>query len=235
MPAPPQNLSPPKEWKLDAIDFAISERGAKSFADLGGIGVVYGQYSMHAMDNPAVEKVVLVDDFLPGLEHEWVADETSSRGIDVVHGNFADPRLTERVGDVDAILLFEVLLHAADPDWDDLISMWAPHTKTFVVANPQWTGPETVRLIELGRERYLGVVPDTSNHRALFDRLDVEVPHLGKPWRNAHHVFQWGITDEGLTAKMREEGFELASSAECGAFLGNSPNFTNKWFVFGRS
>ena len=235
MTEPPGNLTAPKAWKNDAIEFAFREVGARSFADLGSIGVVYGQYAFHAASLPGVERGVMVDDYIPGLKHPWVQERANALGIEVIHGNFADPAMTDTVGEVDAIFLFEVLLHAAAPNWDELIAMWAPMTRSFVVANPQWNGTRTERLIELGRERYLEVVPESSNHAALFDRLDEVVPHLGKPWRDAHHVWQWGITDTSLADTMAGHGFTLLRADDHGPFLGNSQHFDNKTFVFAKT
>jgi hypothetical protein len=232
VPAPPSNLAPPKPWKLAAIDFAVERFGVTSFADLGGIGRVYGQYAFHMLDLPAVKAGALVDDH-PGLAHEWVAAEAERRGLRRIPGNFADPAVADEVGRVDAVLLFEVLLHAVAPDWDELCRMWAPRTNVFVIANPQWEGDASLRLTDLGREGYERVVPASENHSRLFDRLDEVVPRLGRPWRDAHFVWQWGITDADLCAVMASLGFSLEREETIGPFSG-ADGFRDRSFVFAR-
>jgi hypothetical protein len=176
---------------------------------------------------------VLVDDH-PGLQHDWVVAESERRGLRRISGNFADPAVADEVGNVDAVLLFEVLLHTVTPDWDDLCRMWAPRTNAFVVANPQWEGESSIRLIELGREGYERVVPSSDNHARLFDRLDETVPRVGRPWRDAHFVWQWGITDADLKEVMASLGFSLARDEAIGPFSG-AEGFTERSFVFART
>ena len=102
-------------------------------------------------------------------------------------------------------------LGMVDPDWDQVLELYAPATSSFVIANPQWErGETTVRLIDLGRERYLEAVPPGEATPELFDRLDEW--HRGPAAavsRHANHVWQWGITDADLVAKMDELGFSL--------------------------
>jgi hypothetical protein len=104
-----------------------------------------------------------------------------------------------------------------------------------VIVNPQWTeGEEAVRLIELGRERYLEAVPPWPGVEELFDRLDEWDPAQLRPYRDGSHVFQWGITDAALTAKLGELGFELANEWSFGQFP-ETVGFESKGFVFRRS
>ena len=60
------------------------------------------------------------------------------------------------MGTVDAIVLFDVLLHQADPDWREILKRYAENSRVMIVYNPQWTGSRrSVRLVELGREEWL--------------------------------------------------------------------------------
>lgn len=226
----PPNMRPAQQAKLDAIDFAVDDLGVRSFADLGGIGAVYGQYAFHAIDRPNVARGVLVD-----LEtDEWMRAETARRpGLELVRANFGAAETAARVGPVDAVFLFDVLLHQVAPDWDDVIAAYAPLTSCFVVGNPQWEGERTTRLIELGRRGYLAVVPDTARHRELFDRLEETFAHFGRPFRDCPHVWQWGITDSDLTATMERHGFGVVREETQHPFWGASA-FVNKTFVFSR-
>jgi hypothetical protein len=61
-------------------------------------------------------------------------------------------------------------------------------------------------LPDLGREKFLEAVPPWLSHRELFDHLDN--PH-GAQHRDPTDVWQWGITDSDLVAKLEELGFTL--------------------------
>ena len=109
----------------------------------------------------------------------------------------------DEIGEVDAIMLFDVLQAWSDPDWDQVLELYAPATSCFVIANPQWEGAgATIRLIDLGREKYLEAVPPWAAHLELFDRLDAWDVAAERREGDAIEVWQWGITDADLRAKM---------------------------------
>ena len=90
------------------------------------------------------------------------------------------------VGDVDAVILYDVLLHQVRPDWNEVLRMYAPRTRHFIVYNQQWVkGPDTVRLVDLGKDEYFRSVPAGSagfrSYVDLFDNLDQ--PALTQPDR----------------------------------------------------
>jgi hypothetical protein len=127
-----------------------------------------------------------------------------------------------------------VLLRLVDPDWDRVLELYAPTTRCFVIANPQWEGGETtVRLIGLGRERFEERVPSARQHQELFDRLDEWHPGERRPYRDVPGVWQWGITDADLEAKMGELGFHLDRQWRLNPPPGTE-GFVNKTFVFSR-
>jgi hypothetical protein len=217
--------------KLRVIDAALSDREIRSFADLGGIWAVDGGYTFHALENHAIDRAALVDDH--------ISAQTAQRArtfpqLDLITGKFGDPEVRERVGSVGAIFLFDVLLHQVAPDWDTILELYAPQTSCFGIVNPQWVhGGETVRLVDLGRAEYEASVPDLNTHRRLFDRLDERHPDQDRPWRDVHEVWQWGITDADLRAKMRDLGFSEVHSEDGGPWNGLT-RFTNRGFVFTR-
>ena len=137
--------------KLRAIDHAFERLGCRTVADLGGVWAVDGGYTLYAIDrHGATRGVICDDDFTPPLTERAATDPR----LELVEGNFGRPETVERIGSVDAVLLFDVLLHQVRPDWDQILAMYAPATRSFVLAGPWWNGPETVRLVDLGRERY---------------------------------------------------------------------------------
>ena len=68
---------------------------------------------------------------------------------------------------------------------------------------------------------------------SLFDKLDEKHPDHDRPWRDVHHIWQWGISDEDLRTKLEGLGFRLEFSKNCGRF-GKLPNFENHTFLFCR-
>jgi hypothetical protein len=135
---------------------------------------------------------------------------------------------------VDVALLFDVLLHQVDPDWDAVLARWAPHVRAFAIAEPLLAGVgETVRLVDLGRERYLELVPRLDLHDALFDRLDEVNERRGRPWRDVHDVWQWGIAAADLRARLAALGFREAHHEDGGPWQGH-PAWRHEAFVFVR-
>lgn len=217
--------------KTDAIDKAVELVGATSFADLGGVWAINGGYTFYARSRPGVTSATLVDDLIDTLPDE-LKQRAQQENVRLIKGNFGRPEIAEQVGRVDAVILFDVLLHQVAPNWDELLTMYAERTPTFVIVHPEMTGAETVRLIDLGREEYLRRVPDEPQARALFDRLDE--PHRGRTWRDAHDVWQWGLTGRDLRAKMDELGYRAVHYHNAGPWLGN-PYFDNAAYVFTRA
>ena len=155
-------------------------------------------------------------------------------GMAVLDTPFADADTVTEVGQVDAVLLFDVLVGLVAPDWDEVLELYAPVTSCFVIANPQWEGEATVRLVDLGREAYLQAVPTSQFHTELFDHLDEWHTGQQRPYRDAQGIWQWGITDTGLVAKLSELGFSLKREWSLSQPVGTE-GFVNKAFVFNRS
>lgn len=108
------------------------------------------------MDKPGVEAGVLADRRIS----PWARSQAEQRGMRCVEGDFTIPEVADEIGQVDGILLFDVLLHTVSPDWDELLAMYADSPQCFLIANPQWERTEeTVRLLDLGHERFLDAVP----------------------------------------------------------------------------
>ena len=223
--------------KVSAIDYAVDHLGIESFASLE-IGRDYGQYAFYAIDKPTVERGALVDvsPRRAGDQLLNVIEQAAERpGMEVLDGNFADPATVADLERVDAILLFDVLVGMVDPDWDRVLELYAPATSSFVIGNPQWElGETTVRLIDRGREEYLEAVPPAKFHTELFDRLDEWHSGQHRPYRDTAGIWQWGITDTDLVAKLHELGFSLDRDWRLNPPV-QTKGFVNKTFVFSRS
>jgi len=222
--------------RLEAIDVAVDTLGSSSFVDLD-MGQPLGAHALYAIDKPRVRSGVLADarrgrprdQILSAIEHA-----TERPGLRVVDGDPFTAATIAEIGSVDAAFLFNLLLHAAVPDWRQVLELYASDTSCFVVANPQWReGEDAVRLIELGREPYLAAVPPSARHERLFDRLDAWHPTEKRPHRDAMTVWQWGITDRALSAELAELGFHLEYERSLGSFPG-AEAFESKTFVFAK-
>lgn len=222
--------APLGEVKLRAIDYAFEQGGASTVGDLGGVWAVDGGYTLYAIDRHGAGRGVICDDDFtePLLDRDREDDR-----LELVRGNFGRPETAAAVGEVDAILLFDVLLHQVAPDWDDILALYAPRTHAFVLAGPWWNGDEGVRLVDLGREEYLASVPLPDFHAEIWEKLDEHNPKRDRPWRDCHDIWQWGITEAELTARMEALGFELSHREHNGPWMGLD-RFDDIGFVYTR-
>jgi hypothetical protein len=219
--------------KLDLLDFAFRRLRGSSFADLGAAFRVDGGYSFYALDAYGAARAIIVDTH---PTERLIAEATARKEVEIIQGSFGDPDIVERIGEVDAVIMFDVLLHQVAPDWNELLALYSKKTRLFIVHNPQWLGPETQRLLDLGEEKFLAIVPKVRNeavYRAAIDRPDEILPERGRRNRDVHHIWQWGITDSDLISGMRSLGFALRYFQDHG-FFWESKNFRNHSFLFER-
>ena len=85
---------------------------------------------------------------------------------------------------------------------------------------------------------YLAAIPATdmshgSIYNGLFDRLDQINEQRGRPWRDVHDIWQWGITDGDLIARMAALGFGLRLFENTGRWQALE-RFHESAFVFDR-
>lgn len=220
--------------KLDLIDHFFQHYPAKTFAELGCSWGVDGGYGFHILDHYEVSRAVQVDEMLTEKMKEKAPHYPQ---LQVIQRNFCDDDVPKLVGDVDVVILFDVLLHQVKPDWDELLEMYAPRTKHFLIYNQQWIScAHAVRLLDFGREEYFKKIPAGSenfkSYIGLFDRLDQPIPT--KPerlFRDNIAVWQWGITVSDLITKLAELGFNLQYFKNCGQAFGLS-DFENHGFLF---
>ena len=217
--------------KFELIDRACEDHGVRSLAELGGCWGVDGDYLFHAVENHEIDRAVEVDTH---PTDGFKARAATHSQVELVEGNFGAPESAERVGDVDAVVLFDVLLHQVAPDWDEILTLYAHRARCLVILNQQWTGGDrTIRLHDLGPEEYLENVPERELHASVIDKLDEVHPVHDRPWRDVHHIWQWGITDADLEAKASELGYRQAYYEDVGQFPGLE-NFRNRGFIFVR-
>jgi len=214
--------------KRRLMDLAFERFGAKSFADLGGIGRVDGGYSFFTLDKYRPERGVLVD-----VRAGYIKDRANKYpNFEIVDGNFADRAVAERVGTVDALFLFEVLVHQGhgeQPGWEEILETYAGRARMFLIHNPQWTASETsIRLPDLPEEERRKNIP-TPKRKPLDEAkpiLDPNSQNLLLPW-------EWGVTDEDLIRKMKSLGFKLQYFENSGRFQ-ELESLENHAFLFSK-
>jgi hypothetical protein len=215
--------------KTRLLDAAIERVGLGSFADLGGAWQVHGGYSFYLLEAADVHDAFLVDGELNSATREQAVGFPQ---LELVEANFGSEEVRDRIGPVDLLVMFDVLLHQVDPDWDAILRLYAPSTRAFAIVNPQFIGADrTTRLLDLGREGYLAAVPDDRYTRETLDRMHELAPGHGRVYRDVFNIWQWGIIDSDLRAKMDALGFTLTYYENAGQWR-SLEQFENCAYLF---
>ena len=217
--------------KTDAIDHAFQHAGIRSFADLGGSWGVDGGYTFYALDNYPIESCFLVDLFFPDDARRR---KKNFRRLQLIQGDFGSRDTISQLPELDAIFLFDVLLHQVDPDWQDIVRMYSALTRCFIVYNPQYIGSQTVRLLDLGEEEYFKNAPhsrDEEPYATVFRNPDEIDPRTGRKYRDDKGIWQWGITDKDLCDLMESLGFDKVYFENYGQW-GPLKSFEGHAFIF---
>lgn len=220
--------------KKEAIDYLFRQCTPTpiSFADLGGVWAVDGAYTFYTLQTYAIRHAFLVDAVLTAAT---LGQAQNAPRLTLMEENFGKESVAEKIGNVDAVFLFDVLLHQVAPDWNEILERYSKLTTYLVVYNPQWTGSSSsVRLLDLGKKEYFRNIPhgdENPIYNGLFNRLAEIHPHENRTWRDIHPVWQWGITNRDLLRTMEELNFTLRWHRNNGPFR-SLPNFENHAFVF---
>jgi hypothetical protein len=238
MPFSPLWISRQIKGKKALIDFACRRIGIRSFADLGGIWGVDGEYTFYVMKTYEIEAAFLVD---ITCNDTVIEKKKLYPTLKIINGNFGDEEIARQIAGVDAVILFDVLLHQVRPDWSEILDMYAYRTKCFLIFNPQFIASKnTIRLLDLGEENYFRNIPHTKDeepYKAVFEKMYEVHPRPQyknqRIYRDIHDIWQWGIVDSDLVAKMEILGFTLHYFKNWGRFS-NLANFENHAFAFWR-
>jgi hypothetical protein len=207
---------PTSPHKNDLIDWALRFYEIKSLVDLGACWGVNGGYTFHALNTHELERALIVDGDITNLTRERAAKFPQ---LELIAGLLGDADTLERIGNVDAAIIYDILLHQVGPNWDEFLEMYS-HIDTLIIFNQSWLGPETVRFVEFGLDDYLKRVPHTSEVRVRewFGKHDVFHPDLRKPWRDVHYFWQWGITQKDLIDALWRLGYGVGYLASYGFY-----------------
>ena len=222
--------------KLRLIDraFSLVDPTARSFADLGGVWKVNGAYTRYTLRSFSIDRGVILDTGYPQTVQRQLSRFPK---LSVLQGDFTAQELIEQVRPVDLVYFFDVLLHQANPNWDEVLTAYAGVTRCFVIFNQQYIkSKETIRLTNLPLEQYMQLVPTGREtiYRNVYAHKSEIHPTYAKPWGDIHNIFQWGITDEDLRSLMKCLGFTEVYYCNHGRFS-NLPAFENHAFIFARN
>lgn len=217
--------------KKDVLDYSFQFLKMNRVVELGGVGEIDCAYGLYVLNKFKPAHITMVDlQWTESAKRLCVGREE----ITIMKVNFGDPKLPSRIGNVDSVILFDVLLHQVAPDWDRILEMYAPYTRSFIICNPQFmVSSSTVRLLDLGKEEYFKNVPHPPTHptyATLFARMN-DFVEPGRIWRDAPNVWQWGITNKDLIDVMDQLGFKLAFLKNYGQWQ-NLSNFEQHSFLF---
>ena len=222
--------------KLHLIDHVYRSvlPDARSFADLGGVWKVNAAYTLYSLRTHRLAAGTIVDTDFPS----WLEGKLSKApGLHVVRGDFTRPDVIQSIGSIDAAYFFDVLLHQANPSWQQVLADYSRITSCFVIYNQQYVqAGASIRLTHLPLEQYLTMTPYYREDicRYAYAHANEMHPVFQKPWLDIHNIFQWAITDRDLRNVMTGLGFREVYYRNHGRFS-NMPAFENHAFVFTRS
>jgi hypothetical protein len=218
--------------KKRVIDVAFERQDTQSFADLGGVWAVDAGYTFYALERHQPGRAVLVDE---EFTEPVRARAESHPNLQLLNKNFGEMDPKGELGSVDAVFMFDVLLHQVAPNWDEVLERYAQVARDFLIVNPQFIESDTsVRLLELGRERYTELVPPQDNHEEVWAKYDDFDESRGRLYRDVHNIWQWGMVDSDLKAKMESLGYKLVYYENAGRWR-DLPAFENHAFIFTRA
>lgn len=205
----------PKPEKLELLETAHELTEFRSFADLGGCWGVDGAYAFHAarLCGNELKRAVIVDGNLTPLTLERAKEVPN---VELVQALLGSNQALDAVGQVDALIMYDILLHQVKPDWDRFLLNWLPHTDALIIFNQNWLKtPRTIRFVDRGLDWYyrnVYVWEDDWNTRARLEswfKRHHERDGDGRLERDNHWYWQFGIRPLELVGLLARNGFEL--------------------------
>lgn len=204
---------------------------AESFADLGGVWKVDAAYTIETMKRFRPKRGYLIDTDIAGPLYQRLREIPN---LTTMREDFTKEDVISSLGTLDAVFLFDVLLHQANPSWKEVLRRYSSVASCMIIYNQQFTrGAATVRLTDLPYDEYVSLVPvrNTGIYRYVYDHATEIHPEYNKPWKDIHNIFQWGITDADLRATMENLGYKQVFFKNYGQFS-NLEFFENHGFIF---
>ena len=163
--------------------------------------------------------------------------------VELVQALLGSQKARDAVGKVDALIMYDILLHQVEPDWDRFLLNWLPHTNALVVFNQNWLKtPRTVRFVDRGLDWYYRNVYVWEDDWNTRERLESwfarhhERDEDGRLERDNHWYWQWGIRPLELVGLLARNGFELVyMKRHRHAFGRGRPWIVNDEMIFQRA
>jgi hypothetical protein len=202
-----------------------------SFADLGGVWKVNAAYTIYTLQKYDIKKAFIVDTHYDRITNKKLKKYDN---ITKIKGNFGDDSIIEKIGKVDVIYFFDVLLHQVNPDWNEILMKYSKVSNIFIIYNQQLINNEkTIRLTDLPLEKYKKFAPQRKDglYNFVYTHRDEINQEYNRPWIDIHNIWQWGITGTDLENTMNNLGFEKVFFKNFGGFS-NSAFFEDHAFIF---
>lgn len=214
--------SPIHPFKASLIEIAVETFGMKSIVDVGGCFGVHGGYAFHALEC-GVERAMILDGSITELTQERAGKYP---GVTLKTMDLGDRREIALLPHCDAAIIYDVLLHQVDPDWDEFLRLYAAKADTLIVYNQDYAGKETFRFVDKGLKWYLEQeFAKFYGKKSIVDWFAAHQerdPGSGKRKKDIHGFWQWGITYMDILRVAYEQGFQLEYFVNDGArFFGN--------------
>lgn len=208
--------------KASVVEFALANFEIRSIADLGACWGVHAGYLLHALELVELDRAVVVDGSITDLTRERAEPHSQ---VEFVEAALGEQTTVDKVGKVDAAIMFDILLHQVSPDWPEFLERYSKNVDTLIIHNQGWRGEETVRFPDFDVDEYLRRVyqHDERGVREWYGRHDEWHEAQQRPWRDVHNFWQWGITTKDLVGTLWDLGYAIEAFENIGPF---DPQFT---------
>jgi len=220
----------PEKAKL--LDLACKKYEIASAIDIGGCWGVNGGYCFHAFDQHKLKEAYIVDGY---ISKETIARK-GSRNVQLIQGDIGGHDIISSLPEIDLAIIYDVLLHQVDPNWDDFLSRYAQKVRHFVIYNQDWADEGTIRFVDYDCDWYIDNVVYSDKERVVqwYAKHHEMCEELKRPWKDVHNFWQWGIAAPDIVGHMAKVGFELDYFWNYGYFDPTKPKIQNHGYLFSR-
>lgn len=203
--------------KAAVVEWALTNFEIASVADLGACWGVHAGYLWHALELAALDRAVVVDGKITDLSRERGA---RFEQVEYIEAALGEQVTVDKVGDVDAAIMYDILLHQVSPDWPEFLERYSKRVDTLIIHNQCWRGEETIRFPDMSVDDYVTRVyqHDEQGVREWYERHDDWHEAQQRPWRDVHNFWQWGITTKDLVGTLWDLGYAIEAFENAGPF-----------------
>lgn len=109
---------PIQPLKGELANLAVSKHKVKSFADIGGCWGVHCGYSFDILDRHKIDRAFVADQFVTAPSRERAKAYSQ---LQFIQGLFNQQGYIAAFPEVDALIMYDILLHQVDLDWDEFL------------------------------------------------------------------------------------------------------------------